>query len=126
MKLSAIKRNARSKGETNKLRREGYIPAIIYHNGKAGEAIAVSLKEYDSFMRTVKAGHLPTQRITLAIKEGKEVTGIIKEIQYHPTTYLVWHIDFLELQPEQKIDVKIPLECLGGAECVGAKAGAGR
>lgn len=123
MKLKTIKRDSKSKGETNRLRREGFIPAIMYHNGKPGHAIAVSNAEFQAFLREVKTGHLPTQRFTLVDEQGKEVSVLIKEIQYHPTTYNVLHLDFEELDAGVSVNVKVPIVCTGVLDCVGIKLG---
>jgi len=48
---------------------------------------------------------------------------ILKEIQYEPTTYDVIHLDFIELFEDHKINVKVPIECVGAAECPGVKLG---
>jgi large subunit ribosomal protein L25 len=123
MKLKTIKRNSNSKGETNRLRREGYIPAIMYHNGKPGNSIAVSNAEFQAFLREVVPGHLPTQKFTLAIEGGKDVSVLVKEIQYHPTTYNVLHLDFEELDKDVNVNVKVPIVCTGVLDCVGIKLG---
>lgn len=122
MKLKTIKRDPNKKSETNRLRREGFIPAIMYHNGKAGDAVAVSAAEYDAIIRSIKPGHLPTQKITLVF-EGKNVDCVIKEIQYHPTTYRVLHLDFEHLDAGVPVNVKVPIECTGVLDCVGIKLG---
>lgn len=123
MKLKTIKRDSNSKGETNRLRREGFIPAIMYHNGKPGHAIAVNDAEFQAILRTVKPGHLPTQRFTLVDAQGKETSSLIKEIQYHPTTYRVLHLDFEELDAGVAVNVKVPIVCTGVIDCVGLKVG---
>lgn len=122
MKLETIKRNAQLKSETNRLRREGFVPAVIYHNGKAGDSIAVKDSEYQAIVRQLKPGHLPTQKISLQL-EGKEIQAIIKEIQYHPTTYNVLHLDFEQLDDKVPVNVKVPIECTGVMDCIGVKLG---
>lgn len=122
MKLNAIKRDTSKKSEAKRLRREGYIPAIMYHNGKAGDAIAVTNAEYEALIRALKPGHLPTQKITLDF-DGKTVDCVIKEIQYHPTTYRILHLDFEQLDSNVQVNVKVPIECTGVLDCLGIKLG---
>jgi large subunit ribosomal protein L25 len=122
MKLEAIKRKAHLKSETNRLRREGFIPAIIYHNGKPGEPLAVNESEYQALVRQVKKGHLSTTKITLT-GAGNDTQAILKEIQYHPTTYNVLHLDFEQLDKDVPVNVKVPIECAGVMDCVGVKLG---
>lgn len=123
MRLNTIKRTLNTKGENNRLRREGYIPAIMYHNGKPGHSIAVSNAEFQAFLRNVVPGHLPTQIFTLVDASGKEITGLVKEIQYHPTTYNILHLDFEELDKGVEVNVKVPIVCTGVLDCAGIKLG---
>jgi len=123
MDLKIIKRTAGCKRETNSLRREGFIPAVLYAKGKEGEALAVETAAFNSFLRTVKKGHLPTSIFTLVDDQGKKRSVIVKEIQYDVTSYAVKHLDFEELMEGTKINVNIPIECTGIAESVGIKQG---
>jgi large subunit ribosomal protein L25 len=123
MKLKTIKRTAGSKGETNKLRREGYIPVVLYVRGKEGLTLAIETAEFASFLRSVKQGHLPTSIFTLVDENGSEHRAIVKDIQYDITNYAVKHLDFEELVDDQKVNIKVPIECVGMAECIGIKLG---
>lgn len=123
MKLKVMPRAANKKSEVNKLRREGYIPAVLYVRGKAGETFAIKSSEFSSYLRNMRSGHLPTTTLMLVDENGKERRVIIKDIQYEVTTYNVMHLDFEELLDDVKVNVKVPIECTGVAECVGVKLG---
>jgi large subunit ribosomal protein L25 len=123
MKLHTVKRTANSKSEVNKLRREGFIPAVLYVKGKSGDTLAIKATEFSAYLRQVKSGHLPTTIFTLVDDHGKERRVVIKDIQYNVTNYHVTHLDFEELLADQKINVKIPIECTGQVDCVGIKLG---
>jgi len=123
MKLRAIHRATGRKSGVKKLRRDGYIPAILYLKGKSGEPLAVNGNEFCSYLRHVKPGHLPTTVFTLIGDEGKERRVLIKDIQYEMTTYAVTHLDFEELVADHKINVKVPIECTGIVDCAGIKLG---
>lgn len=123
MKLQVLKRTAERKSEAKRLRREGIIPAVIYLRGKAAENIAVKSSEWTSSMRQIVSGRLSTQVFGLVDENGKERLVILKEIQYHPTTYDVIHLDFEELLEESPVNVKVPIECTGVVDCIGVKLG---
>lgn len=123
MKLQIKNRSGKSKGEVKKLRREGYIPAVLYVKEKEGETLSINSNEFASFLRHVKPGHLPTSVFHLVDEKGKERRAVIKDIQYEITTYAVSHLDFEELHPDHKINVKVPIECIGQADCMGIKLG---
>lgn len=123
MKLRTVKRTAESKSEVKRLRREGFIPAVLYAKEKNGENLALNANEFGSYLRQVKSGHLPTTIFILVDEAGRERRVLVKEIQYAITTYAVTHLDFEELVEDHKINVKVPIECIGQAECVGIKLG---
>jgi len=121
MKLNGRTRKT-GRNQTATLRREGKIPAVIYSQGKEGKAIVISAAEFSSFTRGMEPGRLSTTRFEIV--EGNKTTPcVIKEIQYHPVTYAVIHIDFEELHAGHAIDLNVPVECVGAAECLGVKLG---
>lgn len=122
MKLNISKRSANKKSDATQLRNLGKIPAIIYVRGQSSEPIAVDAKEFEVLLRNGKKGGLATTRMTL-VGEGKTRQVIVKEIQYHPTTYQIIHLDFEELIDGVKISVNIPIDCVGEVDCVGIKLG---
>jgi large subunit ribosomal protein L25 len=116
-------RPAKTKGETKKLRREGFIPCVVYSMGKPGLNIACKKVSIDTVLRELEFGFLPTTVFSLKDEKGKKIKAIVKDIQYEVTSYDVLHIDFLELNDAEKIEVKVPVRCLGVTDCAGCKAG---
>lgn len=123
MKLTMSKRSAASKKELSKIRLAGDIPAVLYSQGKLGENICVKGSEFKAALRSIKSGCLPTTVFTLEGSDGKVRSAILKDIQYQPTTYDVWHLDFVELIQDVPINIKVPIQCVGVVDCVGIKLG---
>lgn len=122
MKLKMEKREASKKSQAKALRREGLIPAVIYHRSKPAETITIDATEFATHLRSIIPGHLSTTKFTLAA-HGGHVQAILKDIQYNPVTYEVIHLDFEELIDDVTINVKVPVECIGVADCAGIKLG---
>lgn len=120
MKLKMFRRAGSAKSELGEIRRAGNVPAILYTAGKEGERIAIDGVDLKTVLRTIVPGRLPTTRFTL-VEGDKEISVIPKEIQYHPTTYQVMHMDFMV--PQELVKVRVPIECAGAAECQGIKLG---
>ncbi len=120
MKLNIKARAGATKSELYQVRREGNIPAVLYSPGKTGEKITVDGSEFKAILRKMTPGRLPTTQFVLVCGD-KEDRVVVKEIQYHPTTYDVLHIDFMI--PGKKVRVRIPVECDGISECQGIKLG---
>jgi len=122
MKLSILKRTTGKKGETNRIRREGNIPCILYGDNQAGEAVSIKGDEIQAVLRNMKSGLLSTTVFELADGQKKH-KAIIKEIQYHPVSYAVLHIDFALLSDKKPVTLNVPIELVGAADCVGIKLG---
>ena len=105
VKLSALPRAAAGKGETNRLRREGRVPAILY--GYEVEPTAVSLNERELF----HALNGPAGRNAMIALELEGTTTLVvaRDIQRHAVRRDVLHIDLLAVDRNVRIDVEIPV-----------------
>ncbi len=122
MKLALKTRVGEKKSDIKQIRKSGDIPAIIYSSKAQPEKMIVDGTEFATILRKTKPGHLPTTIFVLS--DGKhERKAIIKDIQYHLTTYQVTHIDFEELFDNIAVNVKVPVSCVGVMDCVGVKLG---
>ena len=122
MKLTISKRTNVRKSDTLNIRREGNVPAILYAAGDKPLDIVIQGAELQGILRTVKQGRLSTTILELDL-EGQAVKAIVKDIQYHPTTYNVLHMDLQKLNEETKVRVNVPIEFVGAADCQGIKLG---
>lgn len=123
MKLQMFKREQLKKGMANRIRREGNIPAVLYGHKKDIETVFVDGAGFNNLQRKVIPGRLSTTVFTLNDKQGNERKAILKEIQYHPTTYQIQHLDFEVLSDNVPVNVNVPIECVGIVDCVGVKLG---
>lgn len=123
MELHIFKRKAEKKSEANKLRREGLIPAVIYHRSKPAETVSVSSVDFNAILRSIKQGRLPTTIFILKDEKKHERKAILKDIQYNPINYQVIHLDFEELMEKVPVNVKVPVECIGIVDSIGIKLG---
>jgi large subunit ribosomal protein L25 len=124
MKLAVQKRTSGKKGENNKLRREGNIPAILYGMNGPGVPVQVKADEIKAILRNIKSGLLSTTVFELTEHgHGKNHKAIIKEIQYNVASYDVEHIDFAVVSEDKPVTVNVPILMAGVADCVGVKLG---
>jgi large subunit ribosomal protein L25 len=122
MKLAVKERVGEKKKDLKQMRRDGFIPAIIYSSKNQPEKLVIDAAEFSTILRGMKPGQLPTTVFTLTGGK-KERRAIIKDIQYHLTTYRVSHIDFEELIENVPVSVKVPVNCTGIVDCIGIKLG---
>lgn len=122
MKLTLSKRSGEKKSELTQIRFRKDIAAVIYQKGKPNENVTVKGSEFHAILRGLPKGYLPVTVFELDL-DGKKSKAIVKDIQYHPTTYQILHLDFLLLSDKIPVDVKVPIVCTGEADCVGIKLG---
>jgi large subunit ribosomal protein L25 len=122
MKLNVSKRAGENKSELTKLRYEGDIPAVVYKPGQPSEKVTVKGSDFAAVIRGLKKGYLPTTIFEMEV-DGKSRRAIVKDIQYHPTTYRILHLDFQMLEDKTEVEVRVPVTFEGVAECVGVKLG---
>lgn len=95
-------------------RRDEFIPCVLY----GGTETVHFYAPYNAFHKIVYNPDFFTVKVTV---HGKEYTTLVREVQTHPVTDRITHIDFLELAPGKKVTAEIPLKLTGQA--AGVKAG---
>ncbi|HBC28555.1 MAG TPA: 50S ribosomal protein L25 [Prevotellaceae bacterium] len=114
-------RTATGKKATRDLRKDGGVPCNLYGEAKneQGENTALSFSTTQEELR--KLVYSPDiYSVNLDI-DGKEHKAVIKELQFHPVSDLLLHVDFYEITEEKPIVMEVPIQMTGLAE--GVKAG---
>lgn len=118
--LSGKKREVIGKKASKAARAEGMIPCNLYGE-KKGENGPEALSFVIPFAELRKAVYTPHVYVINIDIEGEKHIAIMKEIQFHPVTDAVLHVDFYEITPEKPITVGIPVNLVGHA--AGVRAG---
>jgi len=105
VKLTAQPRAAAGKGETNRLRREGRVPAILY--GFEVDPTAVSVDDRELY----HALHGPAGRNALIALdvEGETTLVVVRDLQRHALRRDTLHVDFVAVDRNARIEVDIPI-----------------
>lgn len=114
IELSAAPRTETGKKAAKQSRKSEYVPAVIYG---AGENIMIALNEKE--LR--KVIYTPIVYLVKLNVDGKVHDAIIKEVQFHPVTDKILHVDFLKVSENKPITIGLPINLVGQAE--GVKAG---
>lgn len=122
MKLTLTKRAGLAKSELKRIRREGDIPAVFYGVGHAVEKVVVKGAEFQAVLRHLKQGQLATHLFELEV-DGHTRQATIKDVQYHPVTYAIEHLDFASITEDRPLSVNVPIQIVGLADCPGVKLG---
>ncbi|MGB0882668.1 MAG: 50S ribosomal protein L25/general stress protein Ctc [Vicingaceae bacterium] len=109
--LSGNKRAERGTSKANNLRKEEKLPAVIY-GGKENVHFTVNEVKFNKIINTPEVYF-----IDLDI-DGTKFKAIIKDVQFHPVTDRVLHIDFLEVSEDKALTIKIPVKLTGRSKGV--------
>jgi len=100
----------RKDAKLNALRAEGNIPAVFYGPQEEATAMSLNTKDFDALWK--EAGE-STIIVLKGIGEDKE--ALIKDVQWHPITDEVMHVDFYAIERGKLLTVSVPLEFVGEA-----------
>jgi large subunit ribosomal protein L25 len=121
--LEAQTRNEIGKSKVKALKTGGFIPAVVYSEGK--NAIPVKLSRHD-FLFLIHHHRLENAIISLKIKDDQKKASrscMIKEMQHDPVKGDIIHIDLNEISLTKAIKVNVPVETTG--ESLGVKSDGG-
>ena len=117
-------REEAGKAKIKVLRRAGFIPAVVYMQGKKTEPIKIVSREFLRILHEHRAGSIIINlKAKGEAKKAKECACLIKEIQYDPVKGDVIHIDFNQISLTKAIKVNVAVVAKG--ESVGVKADGG-
>lgn len=119
VQLNAEKREGVGKGAARALRREGKIPAIIYGGTKGEVSIATDFRELNI---EYQKGHFSSKVVELDVA-GEKIRTLPRDIQIHPVTDDVLHVDFQRITKDQKVRVMVPVVLKDADKSPGLKRG---
>ena len=119
-RLKVRVRYKKGKGYARKLRRKGFVPAILYgHRLKESIPLEVELKEFRRFLSLHPEAREKVFVLEVADQKGEsEREVILKDIQYEPLKGILQHIDFYEITRGEKVTTFVPLSFVGEAKGV--------
>lgn len=112
--ISAEKRTDKGKSFARRARRDGKIPGIMYGAEADATPIFVNSMELNRLLRK--------QHGIVNVKvDGEDKQAVIRDLQYHPVSGNILHIDFMRVSAGQVIKVTVPIHTIGEAK--GTKEG---
>ena len=106
--INGSTRKVLGKKSTKELRKQEMVPCVLYGEG---EPVHFSAKELD-FSKLVYTPNAHTVKIVL---EKKELDAILQDIQFHPLSDKILHVDFYQLSENKEVSMEIPVKIEGSA-----------
>jgi len=101
-------RRGTGKGHARKLRRAGKVPAVLYGGGEDPIPIALDKKSFEAALH--RGGTSSVYKVTV---DGRECPTIVKELQYHPITDELIHVDLQRVLLTETVTVEVPVVPVG-------------
>lgn len=104
--------------KVKQFRKDGLVPAVVYGHKKAARNIWINLLDLKKTYS--KAGE--STLIELEV-DGKNVNALIHDVQVEPMSRNFCHVDFFEVNMNEKIEADVPLDFVGESEAIKALGG---
>ena len=118
--LPAVARAGTGKGAARKARREGYVPGIVYGDGKEPTAINVN---YNVLLKRLKAGRFLSSLINLQVEGQPDTHVVCRGVQRDVVKDLPVHVDFMRLHDDSRINLFIHVTFINHEASPGLKRG---
>ena len=112
--ISAEKRSELGKKSTRDLRKDNHVPCVMY-----GGAEVIHFHAHENDFRHIV--YTPSAFIVEVDLDGKKHKAVMHELQFHPVTDKLYHIDFVEVFDDKPVTVEVPIKLVGAA--IGLKDG---
>jgi large subunit ribosomal protein L25 len=113
--INGSKRESVGKTSTKALRNAGQVPCVLYGGDGPVHFSAPEL----AFSKLVYTANAYT--VVIAINEKESYSAVLQDIQFHPVTDKILHVDFYQLFNDKKIAMDIPVRIIGNS--IGVKLG---
>ena len=107
--IKGSKRESVGKVATKAIRNAGGVPCVLYGGD---QPLHFSAKELD-FSKLVYTPNAHT--VVIALEDGSKIDAILQDIQFHPVSDKILHVDFFQLHEGKEISMDIPVQLEGAA-----------
>ena len=116
--VTGQKRTDLGKKASKLLRKEGLVPCNLYGEQKDenGKPVAMSFAVPMTELR--KVVYTPHIYVINLLIDGESHTAVMKELQFHPVTDALLHVDFYEVNDQKPLTIGIPVKLVGLAQGV--------
>ena len=111
IEIQGSKRSSMTKQSVKALRNNEQVPCVLY-GGAEPVHFSAQLASFKGLVYT------PDVHMVKLMIDGKEYLSIMQDIQFHPVTDIIQHVDFLEVQNDKPVTILIPLKFTGASEGV--------
>ena len=121
IEVIAFKRDAQGTGASRRLRRSGFVPAVIYGGEKAPAMIQL---DHNALYHALRKESFHSSVLNIKV-DGQVEMAVLRDVQMHPYKQQILHVDLQRVDKDHKIHVKVPLHFVNAEQSPGVKLGGG-
>jgi len=110
--IKGSERESVGKVATKALRNAGLVPCVLY-GGNQAVHFSAEVMAFKSLVYTPNA-----HTVVIELGEGKTFNAILQDIQVHPVSDKILHIDFFQLFDDKEITMEVPVKIIGNSKGV--------
>jgi len=110
--INGSQRESVGKVATKALRNAGMVPCVVYGGDKPVHFSAPEL----SFKNLIYTPDVHT--VVIVLEDGVKVNAILQDIQFHPVTDRILHMDFYQIYDDKEVMMEIPVRITGNSRGV--------
>ena len=110
--INGSQRESVGKKATKALRNAGQVPCVMYGGDKAFHFSAPEL----AFSKLVYTPNAHT--VVIVLDNGEKYNAVMQDIQFHPVTDRITHVDFYQIFENKAITMEIPVKTIGSSKGV--------
>lgn len=122
VQLTAYSRTLTRRSGVKKVRAQDRIPAVIYGRHNPPQNLEINLKDLEKLIHHSASENILVDLDLVGSSVGKRL-ALVQDVQHHPLSGKVLHLDLHEIKEDERVTVMVPVESVG--EPVGVKTGGG-
>ncbi len=120
--LSAETRSVLGRNQVKKVRANGRIPGVLYGKGTDPAVLEISQKDFEHLVHNSVSENVLVDLTVAGASAGSHL-AMIQDVEHHPLTGAVLHVDFHKVAADEAVTAVVPIETHG--EAVGVKTSGG-
>ncbi|MDR2222406.1 MAG: 50S ribosomal protein L25/general stress protein Ctc [Flavobacteriaceae bacterium] len=111
--IKGSERESVGKVSTKALRNAGMVPCVLYGGTEAAVHFSADEKAFKNLVYTPNV-----HTVVIELEGGKTFNAVLQDIQFHPVSDKILHIDFYQLHDDKEITLEVPVKISGNSKGV--------
>lgn len=111
--IKGSERESVGKSATKAVRNAGLVPCVLYGGEQAAFHFTAEEKAFKGLVYTPNV-----HTVVIELGAGKTFNAILQDIQFHPVSGAILHMDFYQLHDDKEITMEVPVKIVGNSKGV--------